>query len=70
MEKQRTLGPFNLKPVCVVDGEVVVELPHEQQLVVENDVCGPLFVTLDVGHELLNGDVELLDFAGQVDGRD
>ena len=54
----------------VVDGEVELELLHQQQLVVEDDLGGALLVARDVGHELQHGHVELLHLAGEVDGRD
>ena len=37
-----------------------LELLHQQQLVVEDDLGGSLLVTLDVGHELSHGHIELL----------
>ena len=47
----------------IVNGEMEVEFPHEKQLVVQDDVHGPLLVSLDVGDELIDGNVELLHFA-------
>lgn len=50
----------------VVHGEVVVELLHEQKFVAENYVHRLVPVAFDVRHELLDGHVELLDFAREV----
>ena len=47
-----------------------LELLHQQQLVVEDDLGGPLLVALDVGHELGHGHVELLHFAREIDTGD
>lgn len=53
------------RPVGVVDGQVEVELLHEEELAVEDDVGGLLLVALDVVEELVHGHVELLYLARQ-----
>ena len=53
------------RPVGIVHCEVKVELLHEEQLVVEDDVGGALLVALDVQQELVHRDVELLNLARQ-----
>ncbi len=47
-----------------------LQLLHEQQLVVEDDLGGSLLVALDVRHELSHGHIELLHLAGEVDTGD
>ena len=54
------------RPKRVMDCQVIVELLHQQQLVVQDDGGGPLAVALQVAHELVHGHVELLHFARQV----
>ena len=50
----------------IVNGEMEVEFPHEKQLVVQDDIHGTPLVSLNVGDELIDGDVELFHFARQV----
>ena len=52
-------------PKGVVDGEVELELLHQQQLVVEDDLGGSLLVALDIGHELGHGHIELLHLTNE-----
>ena len=52
-------------PKGVVDGEVELELLHQQQLVVEDDLGGSLLVALDVGHKLCHGHIELLNLTNE-----
>ena len=52
-------------PEGVVDGEVELELLHQQQLVVQDDLGGSLLVTLDVGHKLGHGHIELLHLTNE-----
>ena len=42
-----------------------LELLHQQQLVVEDDLGGSLLVALDVGHELGHGHIELLHLTNE-----
>ena len=53
-----------------MNSQVELQLLHQQKLIVQDDLGGPLLVTLNVGHELLHGDIELLHLAGQVDSSD
>lgn len=53
-------------PERIVNRELVVELLHEQQFIVENDVHCLVAVAFDVVAELLDRHVELFDFAGEV----
>ena len=52
-------------PEGVVNSEVELELLHQQQLVVEDDLGGSLLVALDVGHELGHGHIKLLHLTNE-----
>lgn len=49
------------RPERIVDGQVVVQLLHQEQFVVQNNVRCFLSIAFDVGYKLWNRDVELLN---------
>lgn len=49
--------------------QMEIQLLHQQQFIVQNDIGRLLTVAFNIRHELLDGNVKFLHFAGEVYAR-